>query len=66
MTNQAFESAAITDEELLAANGGATYPMNFPEPMQNSPELKTARANADRFSDIVNKNSGVDRTGLGF
>jgi len=23
MTNQAFESAAITDEELLSANGGA-------------------------------------------
>jgi len=32
MTNQAFESAAITDEELLSANGGAGSDARFLTP----------------------------------
>ena len=30
MTTQAFEVQAVTDEELQAANGGATYEMAMP------------------------------------
>ena len=31
MTTQAFEVQAVTDEELMAANGGLSVPpMNFP------------------------------------
>ena len=34
MTTQAFEVQAVTDEELMAANGGLSVPpMNFPAQM---------------------------------